>query len=132
MLRRVLWCRDETFRRKGREIRSGVMVLVVVGVGVEGVVVGLGWTSERRAVVKKVGWEGLLRMWDNLFLVFSNTLLLMGVVVGVLVFDRVVPPKVVFEAFDPSVYPTPAPAPAPTAEEEEEEYLSSNGRITFL
>jgi hypothetical protein len=128
MLRRVLWCRDETFRRKGREIRSGVMLVVGVGVGVEGVV-GLGWTSERRAVVKKVGWEGLLRMWDSLFLVFSNTL--MGVV-GVLGFDRVVTPKVVFEAFDPSVYPTPAPAPAPTAEEEEEEYLSSNGRITFL
>ena len=127
MLRRVLWCRDETFRRKGREIRSGVVLVGVGVVGVEGV--GLGWTSERRAVVKKVGWEGLLRMWDSLFLVFSNTL--MGVV-GVLGFDRVVPPKVVFEAFDPSVYPTPAPAPAPTAEEEEEEYLSSNGRITFL
>jgi hypothetical protein len=93
------------------------------------VLVVVGWlTSERRALVKKVGWEGVL--W-SLFLVFSNTLPFVGLglvgvvlVVMVLVFDRV-PANVVLEAFDPSVYPGPDPA-------EEEEYLSLNGRITFL
>jgi hypothetical protein len=118
--------RDETFRRKGREIRSGGEDRVLV------VLLLVGWwlTSERRALVKKVGWEGVL---CSLFLVFSNTLLFVGlvlvvvvlvVVLVVLVFDRV-PANVVLEAFDPSVYPGPDPA-------EEEEYLSLNGRITFL